>query len=223
MLSLIYKEEFAQRVNLDSDPLARAFTAAHQAVEAAPSNHLAHHALAAAHFFGKEWDTFRIAAHRAIELNPIDGFTLAYLGSLIAYSGDWERGGALSAKARGLNPHHPGWYWFVPCFDAYRKGEYRRALEFSQKVNLPAFWRTNLALAAIYGQLEHLERAREALAILLTQRPELPVSAREELAIWWEPDVVNHLIEGLRKAGLKTTEPLKVTQPFFANADGSHS
>lgn len=206
MLSLIHKEEFVQGLNLRMDPLALAFIAAHHAVEAAPSNHLAHHALAAAHFFKKEWDAFRIAAHRAIELNPIDGFTLAYLGSLIAYSGDWERGGALSSKARSLNPHHPGWYWFVPCFDAYRKGEYRRALEFAQKISMPGFWRTSLALAAIYGQLDHLERAGEALATLLAQRPELPVTAREELAMWWELELVDHLIEGLCKAGLKTTE-----------------
>lgn len=207
MLSLIYKEEFTNKFNLRSDSLPRAFTAAHRAVELGPANHLAHHALAAVHFFRKELPAFRIAAHRAIELNPMDGFTLAYLGFLIAYSGDWERGGALSAKARSLNPHHPGWYWFVPCFDAYRKGDYRRALEFAQKVNMPGFWRTNLALATIYGQLDHLERAGEALAALLNQRPELPIAAREELAIWWEPDLVSHLLEGLRKAGLRITEP----------------
>ena len=26
---------------------------------------------------------------------------------------------------------------------------------------------------------------------------------REELAIWWQPDMVEHLILGLRKAGLE--------------------
>lgn len=202
MLALIYKEEFTHKLNLRSDPLTRAFTAAHRAVELGPSNHLAHHALASAHFFRKELSAFRIAAHRAIELNPIDGFTLAHLGFLIAYSGDWERGGALSAKARSLNPHHPAWYWFVPCFDAYRKSEYHRALEFAQKVNMPGFWRNDLALAAICGQLDHLDAARNALATLLTQRPEISTAAREELAIWWEPDLVDHLLDGLRKAGL---------------------
>jgi hypothetical protein len=41
----------------------------------------------------------------------MDRFTLAYLGFLTSYAGDWERGGAPSAKARSLNPYHPGWYW----------------------------------------------------------------------------------------------------------------
>ena len=203
MLSLIYKEEFTHGFNVRPDPLRRTIEAAQRAVEAAPSNHLAHHALAAAQFFRKDILAFRIAAQRAIDLNPMDGFTVAYLGFLIAYAGDWERGRTLSAKARSLNPHHPGWYWFVPCFDAYRKGDYRLALEFAQKVNMPGFWRTNLALAAISGQLDEREAARNALGSLLALRPSFATGGREELAIWWEPDLVEHLMDGLRKAGLQ--------------------
>lgn len=203
MLSLIYKEEFTHGFNLRPDALRRALAAAQRAVEAAPSNHLAHHALAAAQFFRKDIPAFRIAAQRAIDLNPMDGFTIAYLGFLTAYAGDWERGRALSAKARGLNPHHPGWYWFVPCFDAYRKGDYRLALEFAQKVNMPGFWRTNLALAVIYGQLGEHEVARNAVGTLLDLRPGFAATGREDLAIWWEPDLVELLIDGLRKAGLQ--------------------
>jgi hypothetical protein len=74
--------------------------------------------------------------------------TLAYLGFLTAYAGEWERGGILSARARSLNPHHPGWYWFVPCFDAYRRGDHEVALDYARKANMPGSWRTNLAIAA---------------------------------------------------------------------------
>jgi hypothetical protein len=81
---------------------------------------------------------FRVAAERAIALNPMDGFTMAYLGFLIAYSGDWERGCAVSEQARSLNPHHPGWYWFAPFFDAYRKHEYGKALEIAPRIHMPA-------------------------------------------------------------------------------------
>jgi TolB-like protein len=203
MLSLIYKEEFTHRFNLLPDPLGRALAAAQRAVEAAPSNHLACHALASVEFFRKELDAFQIARARAVALNPMDGFTLAYLGFLTAYAGDWEGGGALSAKARSLNPHHPGWYWFVPCFDAYRKGEYKASLEFAHKVNMPGFWRTQLALAANSGQLGQKAAANLALKTLLIQRPDIAKLPREELAVWWQPDMVEHLIVGLRKAGLE--------------------
>jgi hypothetical protein len=133
----------------------------------------------------------------------MDGFTLAYLGFLTAYAGDWERGGVLSSTARSLNPHHPGWYWFVPCFDAYRKGNYELALDFARKVNMPGFWRTNLAVAAACGQLDQREAAGSALSALLAQRPDIGDAPHDGLTIWWKPDMVEHLVSGLRKAGLK--------------------
>jgi TolB-like protein len=203
MLSMMYKEEHTHGFNLRPDSLGRALAAARRAVEAAPSNHLAYHALAATLFFRRELPAFRNAADRAVALNPMDGFTMAYLGFLIAYAGDWERGCALAEQARGLNPHHPGWYWFPSVLDAYRRSDYRGALDFALKVNMPGFWRTNVALAAAYGQLGELEAARNAVQQLLAVRPDFAVLAREELGKWWDAELVEHLIEGLRKAGLE--------------------
>ncbi len=206
MLSLIFKEEFTHELNLRPDPLGRAFAAAQRAVEGAPSNHLAYHALAMAQYFLGDRPAFRIAAARALELNPMDAFSVAFLGSFIAYDGDWELGCKLSAKARSLNPHHPGWYWFVPCFDAYRKGDYRLSLEFARKVNMPSLWRTCAVMAAAYGQLGEIESARTPLQTLLTLRPNFQAEARKELAIYFGPDLVQGLIDGLRKAGIVIPE-----------------
>jgi TolB-like protein len=202
MLSLIYKEEFTHGFNLGPDPLDRALAAARRAVELAPSNHLAYHALAAAEFFRKEYQRFRLSASRALELNPMDGFTLAYLGFLIAYAGDWKRGGVLSASARRLNPHHPGWYWFVPGMDAYRNGEYRAALEFADRTNMPDYWRTSLLTAAARGQMGDKPAAERALNMLLVQRPDFAKAPQEELSVWWQSDLVEQLMAGLKKAGL---------------------
>jgi tetratricopeptide (TPR) repeat protein len=154
-------------------------------------------------FFRRELGAFRSAAERAIALNSMDGFTIAYVGFLIAYAGDWERGCALSERARGLNPHHPGWYWFPSYFSAYRKRDYRAALDVALKVNMPGFWRTNVALAAAYAQLGELEAARKAVRELLAINPDFAAVAREELGKWWDAELVEHLIDGLRKAGLK--------------------
>jgi len=202
MLSLVYMEEFTHGFNLLPEPLDRALAAARRAVEIAPSNHLAHHAMAAAEFFRGEHQRFRLAASRALELNPMDGFTLAYLGFLIAYAGDWKRGGVLSASARRLNPHHPGWYWFVPGMEAYRSGDYRAALEFADRASIPKSWRTSLLTAAARGQLGQREAAAEALRALLEQRPDLREKAREGLSVWWQPEMVEKLVGGLEKAGL---------------------
>jgi TolB-like protein len=203
MLSHLYREEYAHGFNVRPDPIGRAFSAARRAVEIAPSNHLAYFALASAQFFQRELQGFRNSAERAIALNPMDGFTAAYLGFQIAYAGDWERGCALSANSRQMNPHYPGWYWFPSFFDAYRKKEYRGALDVALKLNMPGFWRTHLALAAVYGQLGEREAARNAVRELLAIRPDFAAVARVELAKWWDPELIEHLIDGLRKAGLE--------------------
>ena len=202
MLSMLIREEYTHGFNVRTDSIGRALMAARRAVEAAPSNHLAYHALASIQFFTKERQAFRNSAEHAIALNPMDGFTAAYLGLQIAYDGDWERGCELAERALRLNPHYPGWYRLVFFFDAYRKGDYRSALNIALRVNMPSFWRTHLALACVYGQLGEREAAQDSVRKLLAIRPDFPSTAREELAKWWDLELTEHLSEGLRKAGL---------------------
>jgi TolB-like protein len=203
MLTIFYVEEYIHGFNARPDSLERAVATARRAVEEAPSNHLAYHALATVLYYRREFQAFRNASDRAVALNPMDGYTLAYQGFLTAYAGDWERGCAWAERARKLNPHHPGWYWFPSIFDAYRKNDYRAALDAALKINMPRFWRAHLALAATHGQLGEREAASNALRQLLLLKPEFAASAREELGKTWDPELVEHLIAGLRKAGFE--------------------
>jgi adenylate cyclase len=165
--------------------------------------------LASVQFFLGDRSAFRIAAERALELNPFDGFTFAFLGSLIAYDGDWERGNALAARARELNPHHPGWYWLVAGFNAYRKGEYRPALEYARKINMPNFWRRCVIVAAACAQLGEFEEAHKALQDLLRMKPDYAEFGPRFFSRWMLPEMVEHLTDGLRKAGLDVPEGQK--------------
>lgn len=213
MLSWLYREEYTHGFNLRPDPLGRALAAARRAVDAAPSNHLAHAALATTLFFLHELGAFRISAERSLALNSMDGLTGAYLGFQIAYSGDWERGCALAERAMQLNPHHPGWYWFPLVLNAYRQRDYRRALELALKVNLPGFWRTQLMLAVSHAQLGNFDAARRAVQELLRIKPDLPVVCHEELGKWWDAELIEHLIDGLRKAGVTIDDGIQKTHP----------
>jgi TolB-like protein/Flp pilus assembly protein TadD len=205
MLSILYVGEYAHGFNVMPDPLGRALAAAQRAVDLAPSNHLAYFALASVLFHRRELQAGRNAAERAIALNPMDGYTAAYLGVRMADAGDWEHGCALAERARQLNPHHPGWYWLPSSFDAYRRSDYQGALDAALRINMPGFWRANLALAAAYGQLGEREEAHSALQQLLTLKPQFAMTAREELGKSGDPQLVEHFIEGLRKAGLEMT------------------
>ncbi len=60
MLALLCIQDYAQGFNLRPDSLASGLNAAQRAVEAAPSNPLAHFSLAQALFFQKEFQSFRM-------------------------------------------------------------------------------------------------------------------------------------------------------------------
>jgi len=203
MLSLMYANEYGHWDNAGPDSLDRALRAARTAVEAAPSHSLPYYALAQALFFQREIPACRVAAERAVSLNPMDGATAAFMGMLIAYGGDWERGCALSDKGSQLNPNHPGWYRYPAWHDAYRKKDYRKARDVALHLNAPKNYYTHAVLAICYAQLGQMEEARRALRDMLALKPNYAQVARELHGRWIEPDLVEQLMDGLRKAGLE--------------------
>jgi TolB-like protein/predicted ATPase/Flp pilus assembly protein TadD len=212
-----YTQDYGQGFNLQADCLERGATAARKAVEIAPSNHLSWFGLAQVFFFQKEFQSFRHAAERAAALNPMDGNSLAFLGEMLIYIGDSECGLELAERAKQLNPHHPGWYWYANFYLAYREGDYRAALSIARKVNLPGHWYEHMIIAATCGQLGEPEAADKALRDLRTLRPEFAARVRKEMEKWWEPEMVEHLIAGLRKAGLEIADEEGVSPPSPAS------
>jgi TolB-like protein/Tfp pilus assembly protein PilF len=209
MLSLMYANEYGHWDNAGPDSLDRSLRAARTAVEAAPLHSLPYYALAQALFFKREIPAFRVAAERAVSLNPMDGATAAFMGLLIAYAGDWERGCALSDRGSQLNPNHPGWYRYTAWHDAYRKKDYRKALDVALHLNAPKNYYTHAVLAICYAQLGQMEEARKALQDMLALKPNYAEVARELHGRWIDPDLVEQLMEGLRKAGLDVPAPAR--------------
>jgi TolB-like protein len=204
MLAWLHLQDYAQGFNLEENSLTNGLAAAQRAVDLAPSNHLAWFSLAQAFFFHKEFASFRNAADRAVALNPMDGNSIAFLGELLNYAGDWERGLSLAGRAKQLNPSYPGWYWYADFYDAYRRGDDRGALAFALKINLPGQWFSHAALAAACGQLGEAEAASKAVRELLRLQPNFcAVVERKVLETWWEPEYIERMIDGWRKAGLE--------------------
>jgi serine/threonine protein kinase len=202
-LALIYREDYSAGFNLTPDPLERGYAAARHAIEIAPSDNIGFHALASIQFFRRDLLAFRTSAERAIAINPMDSFTLCYMGGMLAQSGEWERGCAITQRARSLNPHHPGWYWFADAFNAFRHGDYRQAQALFEKVNMPNYWHLILAQASTCGHLGELESARNLLRTLQATKPNFEQVALEESLKWYQPTLVDQILDGLRKAGVE--------------------
>ena len=216
MLSWLYRSERTHGYYPRPDSMRRSLEAARRAVNLAPSSQLAHAALASAHFFRGELGEFRAAAERALALNRMQGYTTAFLGLHFAYSGDWERGCALAEQATQLNPNHPGWFWLPLVINAYRQHDGERALQYAVKINMPALWTAQVALAVVNSQLGKMNQARSAVRDLLACRPDFAARAGEDLSIWWQPDLVEEMLGDLRKAGLNTSGADSPMQPLAA-------
>jgi tetratricopeptide (TPR) repeat protein len=164
---------------------------------------VAHFSLANVYFFRKELDKFFREAEKALAFNPNNTEMVASLGNRFVYAGKPARGLALMNKAMSLNPSHPGWYWFPFVWDHYWNRNYAKALEAAQRIDVPDYFYTHVALAACYGQLGQHAPAIAAVRELRRLNPAFAKDPAHYLGMWFTEEDTQHVIEGLRKAGLE--------------------
>ena len=109
---------------------------------------------------------------------------------------------AWSTGACSSTPITPGGSGSPLWVNFYRKKDYRAALSAALKIDVPHHWYPPTALAATYGQLGDREAGQRALRELRALRPDFADLARHEFGKWHEVDLIEHLVDGLRKAGL---------------------
>jgi TolB-like protein len=203
ILAALYEQEYSQRLNPLPDPLRRSLEAANRSVEIDPTCQGGWSALAALYFFERDLNGLRVAAERAVALNPLQTTSCSYMGMLLGYAGDWDRGVDLVERAMELNPHHPRWAHYVLMTDHYRKGEFDKALVDAKRSNLPQFVWTPLCVAVAAGQLGLARDARAALDAIRATHPAYldPHNVRALWSMWqWDAHLVDRLLEGFAKA-----------------------
>jgi TolB-like protein/Tfp pilus assembly protein PilF len=200
LLSNVYLGEHRFEMNPRPNPIGRALVHALAATRLDPQNAYARCWLAIVHFFRGENEKFEAEAQLAVSLNPNDPETLADVGHYYAFMGQFARGAELSRRAQLLNPLHPGWYHFSFARLNYHEKNYEKAIGDLEKIGLPHFYWTHMLTAAAKGQLGH-KGAPDALARVFELKPNF--SAYVELRKWnAAPADLEHIVDGLRKAGL---------------------
>ncbi len=201
LLANVYLGEHRFDMNPRPNPIGRAMVHALAATQLDPQNAYARCWLAIVHFFRAENDRFEVEAARALELNPNDPETLADVGHYLAFMGEFERGVELTQRAQRLNPLHPGWYHFSLARLHFSRGQYQETIADVQRISLPHFYWTHLLECAALGRMGSPDAAT-ALARIMEIKPDF--SARAELRKWnAAPDDLEHIMDGLRSAGLR--------------------
>jgi len=141
---------------------------------------------------------------QALSLNPNNANYLANSALFLMGLGQGEDGLALIEKAMRWNPHHPGWYHFVPFLYHYFRGEFKTALNDANGFNTPDYLWDPLSRTAALGQLGHRAEAEKAGAELLALVPDFKGRGRSIIQrMVYTEENTEMLLEGLREAGVE--------------------
>jgi adenylate cyclase len=106
-----------------------------------------------------------------------------------------------------LNPYHPTWFHMAPFMDFYNRGEHENALTEALKFNFPETYLDPMMRAAVLGRLGRQKEAKTALNQLLKLEPDFATRGRSLISRYVKvDDLIDTIIEGLRKAGLTDLE-----------------
>jgi hypothetical protein len=149
-------------------------------------------------------------ADRMLKNNPNGTLRLGSLGFHMALYGDWERGKKILDSLMMDNLEYPRYFYGVTSLYYYRKSDYESALNEAYLYSVPGFFWGPMLRASALGQLNRKMEAKTELDRLLELKPDFPGKAHYLISRFVKEDsLVDHVVEGLQKAGLSLQPPRK--------------
>ena len=135
------------------------------------------------------------------KLDPNHADAWAIRSDLITLRGDAVKGVEFVKRALRLNPHPPGWYYWMAGQAYYALGDYQSAVEALRK---PETYRTTSRrmLAAALAQLGRLDEARQEAEFFMMNDPHFSIRHWATSQPFDNEEVLQRFVEGYRKAGL---------------------
>ncbi len=155
--------------------------------------------------FLRRYDTSISALRRSIELNP----SLSRAYAILAYSynciGRFHDALVTVGQSLRLRPHDRTLARCLPSLAhaQYQLGNYETAEEIARRAMTinPTFWTGHQILAASLGQLKRIDDANREVAALRARYPNTSCAAFSRRLPFREDSHVEHIEDGLRKAG----------------------
>lgn len=160
-----------------------------------------HRLMAAVEILQNDLGRARYHQERALSLNPNYDLVVVQMGELLTWSGRPEEGAEWIEKAMRLNPHHPARFWSHLGKAHFGAKQYEAAIEdFSR---LPALDVVQHAyVAACHSWLGNEAKARQHVKEIHVSQPDLTVQDLVANLHYGREEDLQHLIQGLAKAGL---------------------
>jgi len=192
----------------DADALfGEAYDLAQQAVNLDPRYPNAHFALGLACMWTHRRERGIAAFEEAIKLNPSFAAAHVLLGQMYLYAGRREEAIERAEKGIRLSPTDPRLFIWLPALAGahYQMRHYAEAVEAGRRSwSLNRNWPTGLRyVVAGLAQLGRIEEAQSALGDLKLMDANLEFTASMFRRTWPDPADVDHILDGLRKAGFE--------------------
>lgn len=205
-LSWMYGDEDRNGYNVvsrDKPPFEMALLAAKNAVTADNKNAMAYQYLSIAHFTLGDDEAFKVAANRALKLNPHDPEVLADIGSHLIQLGNEDEAPQMVEKAIALNPDHPPWYHGSLTMHYYVKGDREKTLFHARDYAKDGSLQAGVLYVAALVQIEDIERAKDVLQNTLKTYPIFSDNHEQTMRAWRLPETMfASVLEDLKIAGL---------------------
>jgi adenylate cyclase len=155
---------------------------------------------------GRDYEAGLTAVRRALDLNRNNAFVSILAGWANNFAGDLDDALASFQRAQRLSPSDPGAFFFVTgeAMSHLLSGRYAEAAEVgARSAATYAEWdSTYWVLAPAYVHLDQIDKARAAVAKLLSLTPGATVSRFRTRLPFKDERRLAIVLEGLRKAGL---------------------
>lgn len=159
--------------------------------------------LAFKYFAYNERERFFQLADECLKINPTISIRLGSLAFHYSLYGGWERGKEIMDRLMGSRIGYPLYFHGSTTLYHYRKKAYGHALSEVNKYNIPSLFWSPMLKAAILGQLDQRDQAGSQIEKLLELKPDFKEKATFLISRYVKEDeLVEHVMDGLRKAGM---------------------
>ena len=214
MLGELYLDGKANEFKKMDDPAAEGLKCALRAIQIDPNCQHAYQSLAWAYLFYHNREESLKAVDQCIAINPNAADMVGGMGFVLICAGEFERGFQLLNDSMLHNRYGPWWFNLGFGFYFLHKKDYREALHWAEKVEMPElFWDPLLKTVAL-GHLNRSEDAGRMLNQLTQLMPDAAIQMPSILeSFLLSKDLNNEILEGLNKAGLDKEEQKSSVKP----------
>lgn len=204
MLATLYGSGYELDLPESTNSLEKIVELTEKAILLEPQNQVVRIVYAWRFFVLEQKEKFLYEMEKALELNPNSPFRVGAIGFYLSLYGEWEKGKQLLDSAMKQNIGYPSWYYGATTLYFYRVNEFEKAYEEAIKYDVAGLFWGPMLRAATLGQLERKSDAERDISDLMVLKPDFESKARYLISRYVkEEELVDKIIKGLQKAGLK--------------------